>query len=272
MLATASCSSSGRYGICSMISRKVRLDVAGQRLELGDALDHVGQLVDPGDEVGLLGDVVAEADPLRPLDQDADRAVGDLEHARDRRRPRRRRRGRRGPARRARGRCEATIASIRLPQRTSSTSLIERSCPTASGVSVSGKVTVSRSGSTGSASGRGSLERIASSTSSGDSTTSSTGVPSITPARIGTRRVASARIEQGQLDPQDAVLIGGAGAVGVDVDLELDDAAKWARRNLHLLVDAALGLLHRSLADYRQVPAADLEVDISQVDARRGRP
>ena len=35
------------------------------------------------------------------------------------------------------------------------TSLIERSWPTASGVSVSGKVTVSRSGSTGSASGSG---------------------------------------------------------------------------------------------------------------------
>ena len=42
------------------------------------------------------------------------------------------------------------------------TSLIERSWPTASGVSVSGKVTVSRSGRTGSASGSGSWLRIAS--------------------------------------------------------------------------------------------------------------
>ena len=47
------------------------------------------------------------------------------------------------------------MTSIRLAPRTSSTSLIERSWPTASGVSVSGKVTVSRSGRTGSASGSG---------------------------------------------------------------------------------------------------------------------
>ena len=63
--------------------REGALDVAGQRLELGAGLDHVGQLGDPRDEVGLLGDVGAEADPLRPLDEDADRAVGNLEHAGD---------------------------------------------------------------------------------------------------------------------------------------------------------------------------------------------
>ena len=60
-----------------------------------------------------------------------------------------------GPGASFSGSFEATIASIRLPERTSLTSLIERSWPTASGVSVSGKVTVSRSGSTGSASGSG---------------------------------------------------------------------------------------------------------------------
>ena len=83
------------------------------------------------------------------------------------------------------------MTSIRLAPRTSSTSLIERSWPTASGVSVSGKVTVSRSGSTGSASGSGWSARIASSASSGESTTSRTGAPSITCRPIGTRRVVS---------------------------------------------------------------------------------
>ena len=74
------------------------------------------------------------------------------------------------------------MTSIRLAPSTSLTSLIERSCPTASGVIVSGKVTVSRSGRTGSASGSGALARIASSASSGDSTTSRTGLPSISAA------------------------------------------------------------------------------------------
>ena len=48
---------------------------------------------------------------------------------------------------------DATIASIRLPLSTSFTSLIERSWPTASGVSVSGNGTLSLSGSSGSTSG-----------------------------------------------------------------------------------------------------------------------
>ena len=47
----------------------------------------------------------------------------------------------------------ATITSIRSPPSTSLISRIDRSWPTASGVSVSGSVTESRSGSTGSASG-----------------------------------------------------------------------------------------------------------------------
>ena len=48
----------------------------------------------------------------------------------------------------------ATITSMRLPPSTSFTSWIERSCPTASGITVSGNATLSLSGSTGSASGR----------------------------------------------------------------------------------------------------------------------
>ena len=158
------------------------------------------------------------------------------------------------------------MASIRLAPRTSSTSLIERSWPTASGVSVSGKVTVSRSGRTGSASGSGWLARIASSASSGDSTTSRTGAPSITCARSAPGGW-SRRVAQRQLDPQHAVLVGGLGALGVDLDLELDDAAEGAGGDLDLLVDAALGLLHRPFADDRQVAAADLDPDLAQVDA-----
>ena len=63
--------------------REGALDVAGQRLQLGALLDHVGQLGDPRHQVGLLGDVGAEPDPLGALDEDAQRAVGDLEHAGD---------------------------------------------------------------------------------------------------------------------------------------------------------------------------------------------
>ena len=59
------------------------LHVAGQRLQLGPLLADVGQLGDPGDEVGLLGDVGAELHPLRSLDEDAQGAVGDLQHAGD---------------------------------------------------------------------------------------------------------------------------------------------------------------------------------------------
>ena len=62
-------------------------------------------------------------------------------------------RGRRARAPRARGRFEATMTSMRSPASTSLTSWIERSWPIASGVSVSGSGTASRSGRTGSAPG-----------------------------------------------------------------------------------------------------------------------
>ena len=63
--------------------REGALDVAGQRLQLGAGLADVGQLGDPRHQVGLLGDVGAEPDPLGALDEDAQRAVGDLDHAGD---------------------------------------------------------------------------------------------------------------------------------------------------------------------------------------------
>ena len=54
--------------------------------------------------------------------------------------------------------------------------------------------------------------------------------------------------------------------IGVDVDLELDDAAEGAGRDLDLLVDAALGLLDRPFADDRQLAAADLDPDLVELD------
>ena len=55
MLATASCSSSGRYGIALDDRGERLLDVAHQRLELGRLGGHdVGQLGDLGHEVGRL--------------------------------------------------------------------------------------------------------------------------------------------------------------------------------------------------------------------------
>ena len=58
-----------------------------------------------------------------------------------------------GPGSSSSGSRDATIAIVRAPERTSSISLIERGWPTASGVSVSGKATMSLSGSTGRAPG-----------------------------------------------------------------------------------------------------------------------
>ncbi len=60
------------------------LDVAGERLELGRGLDHVGDRLDAGDQVGVLGDVVVDPDPLAALDEDAEGPVGDLHHPRHR--------------------------------------------------------------------------------------------------------------------------------------------------------------------------------------------
>ena len=66
-----------------MISVKVRWTLRVSASSSGGGLDHVGQRLDPRHQVGLLGDVVAEPDPLGPLDEDADRPVRDLEHPRD---------------------------------------------------------------------------------------------------------------------------------------------------------------------------------------------
>ena len=105
---------------------------------------------DPRDQVGLLGDVVLDPHPLGSLDEHPCGPVGHLDHPGDHAHD---------PdvvelvgARLVRlGVPEATITCVRSPDRTSSTSLMERGWPTASGVRVSGKVTVALSGSTGKA-------------------------------------------------------------------------------------------------------------------------
>ncbi len=86
------------------------------------------------------------------------------------------------------------MTSMRLPPSTSLIRRTERSCPTASGVSVSGNVTASLSGSTGSADGRDSAP-VPSGPTCGKLDRHS-GIPGPPgpwprPPSIGTRRTAS---------------------------------------------------------------------------------
>ena len=83
-LATAICSSSGRYGHGLDDLRERLLDVAHERRQLGRLLDDVRALGDLRDEVGLLVGVPAvDLHALAALDEHAQRPVGHLEHARD---------------------------------------------------------------------------------------------------------------------------------------------------------------------------------------------
>src|SRR5215211_1354466 len=182
---------------------------------------------------------------------------------------------------------------MRSPERTSFTSRIERGRPTASGVSVSGNGTVSCSGRTGSAAGIGCpwRSRMASSMSA-PSTTSMLGPPSSDPRSPGmspARRSISALRRralllagldgdgaagrapraQRQLDAQDAVLVRGLGILGDDVRVQLEHAPEGARLDLDLLVDAALGLLNRTLAADDEVATDDLEPN--GVEAHAGK-
>ena len=54
---------------------------AGQRLDLGRLDEHVGELREAADGVGILGDPLLEPDAGEPLDEDAERPVGDADHA-----------------------------------------------------------------------------------------------------------------------------------------------------------------------------------------------
>ena len=148
MLAAAIWSSSGRYGTAAMIRAEHVLDAAGERLQLGRLLDDLGHLDELADQIRLVLDPPFEPDAADALDEDPQRSVGDADQLVDD-----------GggpdlvevvPA----GRLDvlvldATSATIRSPLATSSTSLIERSWPIASGVIDCGKTTVSFSGRTG---------------------------------------------------------------------------------------------------------------------------
>src|SRR4051812_24785112 len=166
-----------------------------------------------------------------------------------------------GPGVSCSGSFEATMTSIRLPARTSLTSSIERSWPTARGVRVSGSGTVSRSGRTGRVRG---IARSPISTSwpSPDAAMSIKGSP-----RRGVRprlliRMAGLRPsyfdrngpcapllhDQRKLDPQDAVAVGGLRLVGDDIRAERDRPAERAEVDLELLVEAPLGVRRAPMA------------------------
>ena len=163
---------------------------------------------------------------------------------------------------------EATITSIRSPPSTSLTSCFERSCPIASGISVSGKATLSRSGSTGSTSGR---RLVATGTSSVSPFVD--GMWMLTPGpprahpRSAPRRVCSLA-RQRHLHLQHAVLVRRARLLRSDVGAELDDAAERAVLDLDLLVEAPARLVGAALAGDQQLAAADLERHVLDVDAR----
>src|SRR5690242_20648665 len=124
---------------------------------------------------------------------------------------------------------------MRSPRSTSLTSWTERSWPTASGVSVSGSGTVSRSGSTGSVPGTVRWAPMSTARSSpSEPAISITSLPLDHVAIDVDRDRARAALgaHERQLDAQHAVAVGGAGRVGDDVGAELDDAAKRAEVDL----------------------------------------
>ena len=157
------------------------------------------------------------------------------------------------------------MTSIRSPTSTSLTSRTERSWPTASGVSVSGKVTESRSGRTGSSSGQRRVRRGRLALGPEDLDHS----PSLALDRDRARR---RRLRERQLDGQDPVLVGGLRGVGLDVDAERDHAPERPVLDLELLVDALLAALGPAVAGQHELAPADLELDLRRVDAGQVGP
>src|SRR3954451_11982710 len=105
---------------------------------------------------------------------------------------------------------------------------------------------MSRTGRIGSAAGSGCSERsrMASSTSA-LSTTSSSAI--VIAAGTDDRHLPglAGSGAQRQLDAGDPVVVGGARPIGLDVGVEPHGPPERPRLDLHLLVDAALGLLDR---------------------------
>src|SRR4051794_16284651 len=134
---------------------------------------------------------------------------------------------------------DATSASIRSPESTSLTSFMDRGRPTASGVSVSGYGTISRSGRTGAPPGPA---------GPAGSEWPPRRLPPRSPPDLGRRPARGARIclpsaappasllgldwnaaaggllsPERELDPQDSVLVGGPGRLGHRIGVQLDD-------------------------------------------------
>ena len=224
----AICSSSGRYGTRPMIRAKsvwtLRVSASTSR-DSTRLVRHVGE---GADEVRVLA---------RALGRGARGAAPGRARAASRRGrgsscgrspPSRPRRGRRSRAPRPSSFRTVTSASIRSPETTSSISLIERSCPIASGVIESGKTTVSLSGSSGSSAGT-------SMSSLDDGLDLDVGHAQ--PHLDRRRAPAAARAgASGQLDRQQAALVAGARRVDVDRLGQLDPALERPVVDLHLLV------------------------------------
>ena len=164
--------------------------------------------------------------------------------------------------------------SIRSPESTSFTSLIDRSCPTPNRESVSGngdhlpeRQHRQRSGSgcvltlpnrRRGHPGLDDLDRrpsVARRPPAIDFFLVSDRDPPAGPA-AGARR---------QLDRSNAVFVRGPGLLGDDVGVQLHDAAEGTRLDLDLLVDPALRLPHRALAADHELSPDDLEADVSRL-------
>src|SRR2546423_11721776 len=114
---------------------------------------------------------------------------------------------------------------------------------------------MSRTGRTGSAAGSGCSE--CSSTASSRSalwTTSSSAI--VIAAGTDDRHLPGlpGSGAQRQLDAEDPVVVGGARPIGLDVGVEPYRPPERPGLDLHLLVDAALGLLDRALARDHALP------------------
>src|SRR4051812_42296386 len=120
------------------------------------------------------------------------------------------------------------MTSARSPASTSLMSCTERSWPTASGISVSGSGTLSRSGSTGSTAGSARGAPTSMTRSPPASSTSITDAPSRPGSLVVLRQLdrdlqrARSALHQRKLDPQDAVAVGRRGLFGDDVGAERD--------------------------------------------------
>ena len=182
-----------------------------------------------------------------------------------------------GPGVSTSGSRPATSTIDRSPRRTSLTSSRLRGWPMLSGMTSSGKVTESRSGSTPSCAGRR-RNPFSCSWSASPRRGADVERRSLRRRRSGSepRGGRPCAADQRQLDAQHPVLVAGADAVGVDVGAELDEAAEGSALDLDLLVAVGGGLGRAAAAGQEQLAALDLQRDVRGVHAgqlrRHDRP